>query len=66
MTEKRIREGRNPPVNTRDCEGVLFMHEIVGALLLFSGTVAICEMIAVEALTGSTVGAVEDGEAKAR
>ena len=36
------------------------MHERVGALLPLSGKVAIGEMVAVEALTGSTVGVVED------
>ena len=38
------------------------MHELVGALLPFSGKVAIGEMIVVKALMGSTAGAVEDGE----
>ena len=38
------------------------MHEIVGALLPFSGKVALGEMIAVKALMGSTVGAIEDCE----
>ena len=37
------------------------MHELVGALLPFSGKVAIGEMVAVEALMGSTVGATKDG-----
>ena len=39
---------------------MLFPHELVGALLSFSGKVAIGEMVAVEALMGSAVGAVED------
>ena len=38
------------------------MHELVGALLPFSGKVAIGEMVAVEALMGSTVGEIKDGE----
>ena len=42
------------------------MHELVGALLPFLGKVAIDEMIAVEVLMGSAVGAVEDGEWEAR
>ena len=62
MTEKRVRGGRVPPVYTSDCEGVLFTHELVGTLLPFSCKVAIGEMVAVEALMGSTVEAVEDGE----
>ena len=40
---------------------MLFTHELVGVLLLFSGRVAIGEIVTVEALTGSTVEAVEDG-----
>ena len=45
--KKRVREGRVSPVYTSDCEGVLFPHELVGALLPFSGKVAIGEMFAV-------------------
>ena len=60
------REGRVSPVYTSDCEGVLFTHELVGALLPFSGKVATGEMVAVEALVGSAVGVVEDGEEEAR
>ena len=65
-SKKRVREGRVSPVYTSDCEGVLFPHELVGALLPFSGKVAIREMVAVEALMDSTVGAVEDDEREAR
>ena len=42
------------------------MHELVGALLPFSGKVEIGEMVAVKALMGSTVGAIEDDEGGAR
>ena len=45
---------------------MLFMHELVGALLPLSGEVAIGEIVTVEALTGSAVGAVENGEGEAR
>ena len=38
------------------------MHELVGALLPFSGKVAIGEMVAFKALMSSTVGAIEDGK----
>ena len=38
------------------------MHELVGALLPFSGKVAIGEIVAVKYLMSSTVGAIEDGE----
>ena len=42
------------------------MHELVVAILPFSGKVAIGEMVAVKALMGSTVGAIEGGEGGAR
>ena len=45
---------------------VLFMHELVGALLPFSGKVTIGEMVAVKTLMGSTVGAIKDGEGGTR
>ena len=63
--KERVREGRVFPVYTSDCDGVLLPHELAGALLPFSGKVAICEMVAVEALMGSAVGAIEDGEREA-
>ena len=66
VTEKRVREGRVPLAYTNDCEGVLFTHEVVGVLRPFAGKVAKGQMIAVEALTGFAVGAVEDGEGKER
>ena len=64
--KKSVREGKGSPVHTSDCKGVLFPHELVGALLPFSGEVVIGEMVAVEALMSSAVGAVEDGEGEAR
>ena len=45
---------------------MLFLHELVDALLPFSGKVAVGEMVAVEVLMGSAVGAVEDDEGEAR
>ena len=42
------------------------MHELVGALLPFSGKVAIGEVVTAKALMGSTVGAIENGEGGAR
>ena len=42
------------------------MHELIGALLQFSGKVVISEMVAVKALMVSTAGAIEDGEGGAR
>ena len=64
-SKERVREGRVSPVYTSDCEGVLLSHEHVGVLLPFSGKVAIGEVVAVEALMGSAVGAVENGEREA-
>ena len=65
--KKCVREGRVSPVYTSDYKGVLFTHEIVGALLSFLGKDTIIgEMVAVEALMGSAVEAVEDGEGEAR
>ena len=65
-SKERVREGRVSPAYTSDCEGVLFLHELVDALLPFSGKVAVGEMVAVEVLMGSAVGAVEDDEGEAR
>ena len=45
---------------------MLFTHKLVGVLLPFSDKVAVGEMVVVEALMGSTVGAVSDGEGEAR
>ena len=42
------------------------MHALVGALLPFSGKVAIGEMVVVKVRMGSNVGAIEDGEGGAR
>ena len=64
--KKRVREGRVSPVYTSACQDMLFTHELVGALLPFSGKVTVGEMVAVGALMGSTVGEVENGEWKAR
>ena len=64
-SKERVREGRVSRVYTSDCEGVLLSHELVGALLPVSCKVAIGEMVAVEALMGSAVGAVENGEREA-
>ena len=45
---------------------MLFTHKLVGVLLSFSGKVAVGEIVAIKALMGSAVGAVEDGEGEAR
>ena len=66
ITERRVREDRVPSFYTSDCQGMVFMHELVGALLPFSGKVTMGEMVAVKALMGSTVKAIEDGMGGAR
>ena len=45
---------------------MLFTHELVVTFLPFSGKIAVGEMVAVVSLTGSAVGAVENGEREAR
>ena len=42
------------------------MHELVGALLPFSGKVAVGKMVAVKGLMGFTIRAIKDGEGGAR
>ena len=49
-----------------ECKGVLFMHELVGAMLPLSGKVVIGEMVTFKTLMGSTVRAIEDREGGAR
>ena len=66
ISRRTASESRVPSVYTSDCKGVLFMHELVGALLPFSDRVATGEMVAVKALMGSTIGAIKDGEEGAR
>ena len=45
---------------------MLFVYELVGAMFPFSGMVAVGEMVAVEALMGSIVVAIEGDEREAR
>ena len=54
------------PLYASNCEGVLFSHKFVGALLTLVSEVAIGELVAVEVLMGTTVRSVKDGEGKAR
>ena len=49
-----------------DYEGVMFTYELLGALLPFSCRVVIGEVVVVEAMIGSTIVAIEDGEGGAR
>ena len=46
-SKERTREGRVSPANTSDCGSVLFPHELVGALLPFSGKVEVGKMFSV-------------------
>ena len=64
--QERVREGGVAPVDAGDCEGVLFANELVGSLLSFTGEIAKGGMVAIKALVGSAVGAVEDGPGEAR
>ena len=64
--QERVREGRVAPVDASNCEGVVFAHELVGSLLPFTGEIVIGEMVAVKAVVGSAVGAVEDGDGEVR
>ena len=54
------------PIYPSNGEGVLFSHNFIGALLAFASEVAIGELIAVEALMGTTVRSIKGGEGKAR
>ena len=65
-TEKGIGESGVAPIDPSDGEGVLFSHDLIGALLAFASEVAIGELIAVEALMDTTVRPFKDGEGKAR
>ena len=46
-------------------EGVLGTHEVVSSLLALSGEVAVCKLVALEALMRSTMRAIEDREGEA-
>ena len=46
-------------------EGVLGTHEVVSSLLALSGEVAVCKLVALEALMCSTMRAIEDREGEA-
>ena len=46
-------------------EGVFGMHEVVSSLLALSGEVAVCKLVALEALMYPTLRAIEDREGEA-
>ena len=65
-TEESIGESGVAPIEPSDGEGVLFSHNLIGALLAFASKVAIGELIAVEALMDTAIRSFKDGEGKAR
>ena len=65
-TKKGIGENEVAPIDPSNGEGVLFAHNLIGASLSVASEVAIGELIAIEALMGTTVRSFEDGEGKAR
>ena len=65
-TEKSVGESGVAPIDQSNDEGVLFAHNFIGALLSIASEVAIGELIAIEALMGSTVRSFKDGEGEAR
>ena len=65
-TEKSIEESGVAPIHPSNGEDVLFSHNFIGALLSVASEVAIGELIAVEALMGTTVRLIKDGEGEAR
>ena len=48
------------PVYPSNGESVLFSHKFVSALLTLASEVAICELVAVEVLVGTTVRAIKE------
>ena len=64
-TEKGIGESGVAPIDPSNGEGVLFAHDFIGASFSVASEVAIGELIAIEALMGTTVRSFEDGEGKA-
>ena len=64
--EEGVGESGVAPVYPSNGEGVLFSHKFIGALLTLASKVAIGELVAVEALTSTTVRSIKDGEREAR
>ena len=53
--EEGARESVVSPFYPGDCEGVLFTHEVVSALLVLASKAAIVDIVAVEALMSTAV-----------
>ena len=49
-------------VGAGNCEGVLFSHEFIGALLVVASEVAVGELATIKALMSTTAGSVKDGK----
>ena len=64
-TEKSIGESGVAPIDPSNGEGVLFAYNFIGALFSVASEVAIGELIAIEALMGTTVRSIKDGEGEA-
>ena len=65
-TEKSIGESGVAPIDPINGKGVLFAQDFIGALLSIASEVAICELIAIEALMGTTVRSIKDDEGEVR
>ena len=64
--EKSIGESGVAPIDPSNGEGMLFAHNFIGASLSVASEVTIGELIAIEALMGTTVRSFEDCEREAR
>ena len=64
--EESIGDSATASVYPSNDEGELLSHKFVGALLTLASEIAIGELIAIEALMGTTLRSVKDGEGKAR
>ena len=60
-----VGEGSVMTFDSGNGEGVLGTHEVVSSLLALSGEVAVCKLVAFEALMRSTMRAIEDRDGKA-
>ena len=60
-----VGEGSVMAFGSGNSEGVLGTHEVVSSLLALSGEVAVCKLVAFEALMRSTMRAIEDREGEA-
>ena len=64
--EKSIGDSVVAPIDLSNSEGVLFVHTSIRALLSVAREAAIGELIAIEALMGTTVRSIKDGKGEPR